>query len=308
MPLKDWDLASTWRDQYRSAITQYFDRYPSTRPHIEVGYMDFPFGWSWRGNPEWTERRFFGLAKDRAGNLIKTLNLAGKSVAVIGAGFGWTVEGLNERGISAVGTDTSAWILGELENTEEAEARAALDGAGITGAEQDTFEIQCSVPPSVSLPLPFALKSAHDPAQAAKGRVKWTVNALQFMQRSTWGRPGRGAVGKLLGEDGGSTNSKRSIANAVGGSIDVIITEYALSSLDDNEALSFCALLADLASRFGTAGVQVVHLEQPLDPDLNQDPGYNWKTLAGWRALLDGSGDAAIQAQEIRRDERSGAV
>ena len=314
MPLLDWDAPATWKDPRleRSAVTHYFDRFPSTRPHINVSLMDFPRGWHMRGEPQISGpmRNYFGLASNKAGDLVSTLQLQGKSVALIGAAFGWTVEGLNLQGVNAVGTDTSAWILGQLNETEEAAAREALANAGITGAEQDTFELQCSVPLTVPLPLPFVQKIDQNPGFAAKGRLRWTIRALDMMQRSTWGRPGRGAVGKLLGEDGTSQRSRRTIANAVGGSLDYIITEYVLPGMADDEALQFCAVLAELSSRFGRAGVKIVHLVN-TSTHPNRHPDLNWKPLVGansWRSLLDSSNDAAIIGQELRRDEVSGAV
>ena len=317
MPLLDWDSPATWKDPRLSrAQINRWGRFPSTDPLIFSGVLDWPYGWSMRGEPGLTgkTREAFGIGVSKSQGLVDTLGLTGLSVAVIGAGFGPTVEGLNLLGVNAVGTDTSAWILSEIGNTEEADAREALSNAGITGTDQDAHEIYAyGVDPATPMPLPWVLKPHQEPNAAARGRLVWAIKALDLMQRDRWGRTGRGAVGKLLGEDGASVPSMRAIANAVGGGLDVILTEYVLPGMDDAEALIFCEILARLADKFGNAGVRVVHLVNPHIPgkEAKRHPDMNWKALAGansWRSLLNSSNDAAIQAQEIRRNELAGAV
>ena len=64
---------------------------------------------------QWTggyRREKFHLArKPNARILINALNLRpGQKILLIGAGFGWTAEWLEEEGISVTATDTSTWI------------------------------------------------------------------------------------------------------------------------------------------------------------------------------------------------------
>jgi len=47
---------------------------------------------------------------------------------IVGAGFGWSVEKLNDLGYTAVALDTSPYVQAEKDNTDEAEWDALLQG------------------------------------------------------------------------------------------------------------------------------------------------------------------------------------
>lgn len=56
----------------------------------------------------------------------------GTPTLVVGAGFGWGIEGAIAQGISPiVGVDISAYVQTEATNTEEAEIRAAITAVGL---------------------------------------------------------------------------------------------------------------------------------------------------------------------------------
>ncbi len=63
---------------------------------------------------------------------------------------------------------------------------------------------------------------------------------------------------------------------------DVCVTERVLTSLTDAEAMWLSAEIRN--KDVVKAGGRVVHIESPLHQ--GSHPGYNWKSLAGWKALL----------------------
>lgn len=83
----------------------------------------------------------------------------------------------------------------------------------------------------------------------------------------------------ILDEDALTQASRDRILNGRAG-FDVIVTESVLESLRDAEAQALSADLRTMLARSGT----LIHYVIPILP--SQDPGYNWKTLEAWKALL----------------------
>ena len=50
---------------------------------------------------------------------------------VVGCGFGWTVEALQDLGIEAIGTDISSYILGAKDLSEDADIASAIQAVGL---------------------------------------------------------------------------------------------------------------------------------------------------------------------------------
>ena len=69
----------------------------------------------------------------RAQFLVQQFGLTAASrVAVIGCGFGWTVEALNALGVPAVGTDISSFIQTNKAGAEDADITAAIAAVGLS--------------------------------------------------------------------------------------------------------------------------------------------------------------------------------
>jgi len=56
---------------------------------------------------------------------------AADRVLVVGCGFGWTVEALQDLGIEAIGTDISSYIFNVKDQTEDAEVADAITAVGL---------------------------------------------------------------------------------------------------------------------------------------------------------------------------------
>jgi len=93
-------------------------RYPEYKsqgfPDIAVGYTRF------------TLEKITDQYVSQYQNIIP----AGSKVLIIGAGFGWSAEKLNDLGYTAVALDTSPYVQAEKDNTDEAEWDALLQGTG----------------------------------------------------------------------------------------------------------------------------------------------------------------------------------
>lgn len=78
-----------------------------------------------------------------------------------------------------------------------------------------------------------------------------------------------------------SNNGSRNRVRNILGDISVGISEDVLPALSDSEILD----IADRIDRIN-AGIARIHLVTPLLPGQNQDPAYNWHTLAEYKSLL----------------------
>ena len=81
-------------------------------------------------------------------------------------------------------------------------------------------------------------------------------------------------------EDLSNNGSRNRIRNVLG-SVDVAISENVATVLDDSEVTQ----IADWIDNVDSLS-QVIHLVTELLPDHNQNPVFNWKSLADWKALV----------------------
>ena len=81
--------------------------HPNTRPEVTLNYHRFVI---------------LPLARTHAAGLSGALGLVnGSRVVVVKSGFGWILEALAERGVSAVGTDLSSYIQAAKAANEDAD-------------------------------------------------------------------------------------------------------------------------------------------------------------------------------------------
>lgn len=215
----------------------------------------------------------FGQGQVQLAQQMKTaVGLDNAPVALIGAGFGWTGEGLVAAGTSAVvGTEISPYILSAKDTSDEQDIR---DYCARVGIDPDAHWVLG--PPN----HPFALFRDGE----------WIIRPLEWWNpRSSTPR----STLTIIDEDGSTGGSRGQIRNALGDDIHHIITEELLNSVTDAEALTVCGFMESIAtsrSLTPTGGADVFHMLSPLQNDLRQSPDLNWKTYADWRALLDANG------------------
>ena len=102
MPLKTYETKADYDAEYE-LDTEYATGHPSTRPAIKAGY---------------DRSVLLAEAELRASKFVELLNLrTNQKILILGCGFGWTVEALNNLGFNnVVGVDTSPYIHSELSN------------------------------------------------------------------------------------------------------------------------------------------------------------------------------------------------
>lgn len=159
--------------------------HPNTRPGITLHYNRYSM------LPDLQRRADF---------FISHLGLTTSDrILIVGAGFGWTVEILQERGYNAVGTDISDYIFSTKDTSEDAEIAAAIQAVGL------------------------------DPTQG---------EGLLHFQRLGGGAGPRTKTSKLLKEDSSTNASRNRVKSALGGFPTVAISEDVVTSLTDAECAS----------------------------------------------------------------------
>ncbi len=253
-----------------------------------------------------------------AGLLAGVLSLnAGDSVALVGAGFNWTGEGLGDLGVDVIGTEISAYILGEQGNTEEAEIRQHCLDAGI---DPDVDKIYC-VPsdPGAALTLDVNRVEATEKWLTARselhsreswiavhgrlpnraqvstvpnehlGNWQWMRDPLELFLRGGRAAPQVRGSGTVIDEDLETRQSRDRVFNAMANSPRYVISEEVLNGTDDVAGLRLCDDMRRLITeRSGT----VIHMLSPLQSRKQGAPELNWKTYADWRTHLDDNGFA----------------
>jgi hypothetical protein len=148
---------------------------------------------------------------------------------VVGCGFGWTIDHLIDRGFTnVVGTETSVYVLAEMDNSDEAELRTAITAVGL---DPDTGR-------------GAELLARHLTTGARRGR-----------------KLGAGVV-TILGADISTDAGRTAVRTELGGWPQIVVSEDVMTNLTDAECLQFHA---DCGA-FG--GPQtVVHLVTPLMPN-----------------------------------------
>lgn len=168
---------------------------------------------------------------------------------IVGGGFGWVAGELLDLGFTnIVVAETSAYVLAEMDNDDEQEIRDACAAVGLdpNGARADELVARWARPGV--------------PRRRRRGQASDVV---------------------IVSADISSPQGRNAAKSAVGGNPQIVVSEEVIGCLSDAEALAF----ADDCQAWG--GQQtVVHLVTTLRPQGGQDAGYNWKTLAEWKALL----------------------
>ncbi len=288
----------------------------NTRKGIRSHYNDFVVGKGQRA---------------LSSKLVAATGMApGAHCIIIGAGFGWTCEGLIDQGIEAVGTEISSWVLAEKDNTEEADLREYITKVGL---DPDTDEIigdpkdartvkkvpaykqaiwdSWIVGPEAEarkqMVREWALKSEAEKRRYRKSTGQWDynpkmpigpkpeymINPLELYLRGGRAAPATRTTALVADEDGSTKGSRTAIGRLLTNAPTHIITEEVLNSVSDADGLVLCERLARLASEKGGA---VYHVLSPLQPKGRQAPELNWKRYSGWRNHLDANG---FQAQQI---------
>jgi hypothetical protein len=237
MPLKTWDNKQDWDAAYLKGAEERWG-HPATRPEVKLHYcraVQMP--WS----------------RSRATRLVAALGWQPTDrIVLVGAGFGWTAEALEELGFtSVVGCDVSRYVQDNKALSEEQEVDAAISAVGLN---------------------PSAGEGAALKAKLYDGGART--------------RASRGVLNEGLATPG----SRRKIATALGGDPDWGLSESVLESLTDAEAQDISARVHSWTS------ATIAHFVVTLGG--NQDPGYNWKTLEDWKALL--PSDTFIEAGSFR--------
>lgn len=125
-----------------------------------------------------------------------------------------------------------------------------------------------------------------DPANGEGLALKATLNADSGNRRRT--------ARDILSEGANNNGSRNRIRQALGGlDIQVGITEDVLTVLDDDE----CVELSNGLHAFSPA-TAIIHLVS-VRQEQGQNPAYNWKALADWKALLPADTFVAIGSQEV---------
>ncbi len=299
----NWDDPATWNDPLIGGQTSadHWGRYPggATKSIRVPGWFDWPHGFQMRGDYTDKQSLELNIGKSKSKSLIDTLLIPQNApVVIVGAAFGPTVEGLINNGINVVGTDTSSFILAKIGENDEPEVRTKIVEAGY---DPDTHIIYA-----------FGRDSSHDLSFAGftlrsdirpnrEGKFLWGIPVLDLICRVPRGLPARGPVDKVLAEGADTIQSRQTIANAVGGSLNNIISEYVLAGLTDAAVLDFCNNMAALS--FDKGGI-ITHLVNVKRENNRGHVDMNWKTIQEWRTFLDANG---FQDQELRLNETAGA-
>lgn len=228
MPLKDWNQKSTWDAAYSFGAEGEWG-HPNTRDEVRLHYH--------RGikRPD---------ADTHASRLASALGWTPPSptILIVGAGFGWTVEALEDQGfLTVVAIDTSTFVQGNKDSTEEAEIDAEITLVGL------------------------------DPASGRGAQIK-----AKYFDGGNRSRASRG----VLDEEGNNGGSRSRIKQALGLSgndqIEWVVSEAVLESLDDAEAVDGSTRLHIIGDNIA----HFIHpLRQGNHPGFNWKTLEDWKTL-----------------------------
>ena len=200
----------------------------------------------------YTRAAFWPEAQKRAAQFVRILSLTtADTVVILGSAFAWTAEALTaNHGIVAIGVDTSGWVQSAKGQPETDDLDAAITAVGLS---------------------PTAGEGA----------------SLRAALITRGGGAGNRARVAVANEEINNTGSRNRVKNLfASGRVTVLITEDFLSSLTDAEI----GTIAGRAAAIDT-GVRVGHFLTTLGTIMGPAPAtVNGKTLAQWRALIDGLG------------------
>jgi hypothetical protein len=227
VPIADWDDLATWQRWYVLLPRKLVK--PATEQDIRMHYSRIAL---------------YPHAVKLAESLVAAFGWTppGGTIAIQGAGYGWTVEALEGLGFDrVVGADISALIQNTQDDTEEADIDAAITAAGMN---------------------PGSGRGAAHKASL------WTDPGPK-------GRSSR----KVKDEDGLTQGSRNRLKTSVGlgppDDFDWVLSEYLLEVVSDTEALLALPEYSDL-------GLNVVHIisgaEGPgSEPDGNWKGIAGWR-------------------------------
>lgn len=126
MPLVDPNLVASFTAAYDIGAEP--GGYPSGRPEIRLHFH---------------RAVLWPSAQLRAAKYVELLSLtAADRIAIIGAGFGWTVEALVALGLAAAGSDPSTYIQGAKGASESADIDAAITAGGLSPTSGEGMTIK----------------------------------------------------------------------------------------------------------------------------------------------------------------------
>ncbi len=144
MPLVDLSNNSAFEAYYDKGTNIWLIEHPTTgeRAVWIQGQIAQQFATTadkrWEVRVHYVRALELNAARHRAGVLVKAIGLtAADRVAIIGAGFGWLQEALEEAlpGVECVSVETSSWIQSVKDQTETAELDVLIRKAGILPIE-----------------------------------------------------------------------------------------------------------------------------------------------------------------------------
>ena len=148
MPLKDWNLKSTYDSAYSIRAERFHGGHPSTRPEIRLSYH---------------RTALLPWCASRAANFKRILNLQPtQNILIVGAGYGWTAECLiNEQGIpNILVTDTSAYIQSTKDQSGLSEINDAIRKVGIDPDSPEGIRISTKLNTGIRSRIPIINESA----------------------------------------------------------------------------------------------------------------------------------------------------
>lgn len=192
------------------------------------------------------------MLRERWGWLVPLLGLTPQSsVCLIGAGYGYSLEVLeDDHGITRViGTEPSP-LRAKAAQSEDAEIQAAIEAVGLSVATGDGARLFSALRDRPGLPRATRASDVLSEDLASNASRTRVRQALQAKGAASWD----------------------------------VITENVLTVLSDAECVALSSRLRQLS------GVnRVIHLTStrvPPESEAIQDPIYNWKSVAEWKALL----------------------
>ena len=248
MPLKTWDTKADWDAAY-SFGAEGDTGHTNTRAEVRLHY----------------HRSFKAGANslNHATRLAAALGwtVPGPTILIVGAGFGWTAEALEDLGFATVvGTDTSTYIQNNKDLNEDTEIDVEITAVGLDPSTGEGLEI--------------------------KNRLIARGGGVGNRSRNSRG---------VLNEDGSNGGSRGRIKQALGlqgnERIEWVVSESLIESLTDTEVISG-------SNDMGIIGNNSAHFFYPLRANGNQLSGFNWKTLENWKLLI--PDDTFVEAGSYR--------
>lgn len=242
MPPPDWNTKAGFDSVYYG--TPEYDGHPWTRQRVMLNYH------RWKVYPE----------AQQYADFYTTITDPTNSIVIVGSGFAWSLEILvDQYGYDPAlltGVDTSTWVQGAKDTTEEQEIRDAITAVGL------------------------------DPD---------TGRGLELLTRCYFDTRPRATI-TVLNETLQNQGSRNRVLNAVGGSADFVISELMMSGLSDAEAVLVDQQMTDLdiGQTWHVVMDQFTYTNEAKSwtrirqPDIDKWD-WNTKTLEGWAALMPNS-------------------